>query len=741
MHLEELELLINNIKSGIEINEEIGFQDNINFFIDSEFEEKRKELYLHIMERDNLPSLAASKQYILKKIFLHYISTKLEEANILQSEHQGTTSKIIINNLSKLQKIFKSHDVINFPEFISQAEPNLSENEINLLFLKPTLSEDELEDIQNAMLKALGKKHIKLNNKDEFQLKFFNHPLMNCLTVYKNFDFIANQVQNDKFIFGEYEKLIKTLIKLNSKEMHEEYQGFISFLIREDLTIGFSKILKDDKYTPKYLRDLLHKITTGIELDDEAIKNLIFEIKNNHTKNIRLDSKQELVQNISSKHSLNDYGFEFMLDEIKLFLHGHETDNSGINQNNQQANTTLTLRNKSYDTIGMTILAHHATRDNENRCWVNADGFKGLLKLSPLEECLLTGLQFVSKYLLSMSFLPDISDLEKSTILNSNHHIVKSDIKTSQELINFKIGKSDLELIYEYKNAYLSIFKKNMNFFKVVLQTTSTDNQSQFQLIAEPFLNFIIGIKEIEEGSNISVFTEDDINELKNIINPILEGKVYNTSVGLLVRQASKALHLRNFDNNKTNEFNSLRKLMSFGPERLISNTISPSKDAENVKAIQKAIKKGNLEYVIKIIEQHPLSEKCSKTSKTAIAKNLELLIDKSTEKLLSINYNKNRVDRMSETITWYNKDDANENGITRTLLEGNDINFNLSSYSTGCWHEKVLSELLQDPKKENIILLKSFCALGELKEARIFCSNIPVKKKILEVELRKNKL
>lgn len=747
MNVADLKQLISNIKSSEHINNDSDFEKNSDFFINKKYDQQRKLLYTEIMSDLRLPSLAASKHHLLKNIFGDYISIKLNEARKLNLEYNDIEAKNIINQLSKFQNIFKDHDLINFQEFISQAEPNLSEFEATLLFLKPALSEDEIEDIQSAILKALGKKHITLDNKEEFQLKFFNHPLINCLTVYKNFDFVANQVQNDRFKFGDYEKLIKTLIKINSKELHEEYQGFISFLIKEDLTLGFSKILKNTKYNPKYLRDLLQKITTGAELDDDSIKKLIIEIKNNHTKNIKLNSKQELVQNISSTHSLNDYGFEFILNNNKLFLHGHETDNNGINQNNQQANTTLTLRNHNYDTIGMTVLTNNVTRDSENKRWINAEGFKGLLKLTQAEECLLTGLQFVSKYMLSIS-IPgkiDIRELKNGSILNSNHHIVKSDIKTSQELINFKIGKGDLELINEYKNAYMNIFEKNIDFFKVVLKTTSTDNQSQFQLIADPLLNFIKAVKRIENKTQINILTEHDTKVLNNIIDACLEGNFYNVHIGDLIVDASTALQsTKIYDNalNESNAFNALSTLICKGDERLISKCLDISKDAENAKIIHKIMDNNNLEAALQALEDHPLSNDCSKTSKTVIAKKLELLIDTKCENLLSMNYNKNRVERMASSIKHWNGGNSKwMNGITRTLLEGKNIYFNQSANgSSANSNQQVLAELLRDPKKENLILLKAFCCLADLKGAKINCSGLSLKSAI-SYNLSKNKI
>ena len=54
-----------------------------------------------------------------------------------------------------------------------------------------------------------------------------------------------------------YKDLIKVMIELKSKINAEEFQGFITFVISEDLTKGFSNILKDDCYKPKCLKDLL----------------------------------------------------------------------------------------------------------------------------------------------------------------------------------------------------------------------------------------------------------------------------------------------------------------------------------------------------------------------------------------------------------------------------------------------------------------------------------------------------
>lgn len=716
------EKLLEDIKSGKHIENKEEFEIFIYLFTQTNFEEDRKRLYVELMNKEGFISLAATKHYVLKQLFAHYVSTKLIEAKTLNLEHYELEAKNIIDSLSSLQLVFKSHDVINFREFISETESDLLDIEVDFLFLKPILNKEELDNIQNAFLKVLGKKHINLYTKTDFQLKFYNHPLINCLNAYKHFEFISNQVFNNVFLFGEYDKLIKTLMKLNLKEMHEEYQGFISFLIKEDLTIGFANILKNEHYTPKYLRELLQKITSGIELDDIAIKKLIIEIKEQHTKNVKLTSTMELKTNISSKHSLNDYGFEFLFDNKNFFFHGHETGNHGINQHNQQANTAISLRNFGYDTIGLTVLTHNVTRDNEARCWINSEGFKGLLKLTILEEVMLSGLQFDAQYIQTLA-LNSENDLRNSDFLSSNNYIVKSDIKHSQDIINFNIGKSDLELIYEKKNAYLSIFRKNPDFFRVILETTSTDNQAQFQLIAEPFLKFVIAIRDIEDTFNISVFTEEDVNVIQSIIEPLKTKKNYNVSIGTLLKSTSKGFAFNANFENLSNKYTQLQQLISNNSSRLI-NQKSIDTDLENLKLIQKIIKKGNLEDVVNVMDKYPLSNNCPKQSKTALAKNLEFLIDKESKKLLLNNYNINKVERMFEYI-------AHIDGITQTLRKGNNIDFNSSDYIKENSNNKILAELLKDPKKENILLLKGFCHLADLKGGQINCSKIPLRDKL----------
>jgi hypothetical protein len=741
MELQKAEDLIIKIKNGVNVTNDLEFEEYADFFINKKFEAIREELYSEVMKKENFSSLATSKYFILKQLFADYISIKLVEARNLNASHHEFEAKNIIDMIAKLQDIFKSHDVVDYPEFISKLEKDLSETEVALLFLKPTLNHDELENIQKAVLKALGKKHIDLNDKDDFQAKFFNHPLMSCLVVYKDYEFIKKQVDNNNFEFTnpEYGRLIKTLMKINSKEINEEYQGFISFLIKEDLTKGLLNIAKNENYVPKYLKELLKKIINGVELDDSAIKELMFEIKENHTKNFKLNSQKELVQNISSQFSLNDYGFDFLLNKKNIFLHGHETSDNGKNQNNQQGNTSLILRVFKYDTIGITVLQHNVTRNNENRCWINAEGFKGLLKATPLEEVTLTGLQFDAQYMYAIALNDDIN--LSGDFLNSNHYIVKSDIKNSQKIINFNLGKTDLELIFEKKNAYLNIFKKSPDFFKAVLESTSTDNQSQFLVIAAPFLEFIIAIKEIEDKSKLSIFTEEDTKLLKEIIEPVKSHQFFNISVGKLKNAALKALSLTSNGENLSEKYNKFKELIANGEERVINNQEAQSQDAENIKRIKKSIQKGNLELVIKSMELHPLSENCSPQSRTSIAKKLEYLIIKEFEQLLARNYNSNRIKRMAEHIhSWFWSDGTcDSEGIPATLLSKKDIIFNSSDYIKGNSQEKVLAELLRDLNKENIILLKAFCKIAELKGVKIICSGIPLKEELQSKLSKKN--
>ena len=214
------------------------------------------------------------------------------------------------------------------------------------------------------------------------------------------------------------------------------------------------ELLKDDCYKPKCLKDLLSYITVGKDLSHEVIKEVTEEIKLNHTKNFALDKSGELTQNISSNFSLNDYGFNIILNkylnnEPKLFFHGHATENAGGNQREQQNNTAHILRDFKYDTLGLTVLKEHVANVEHHRRYLSK--YSGLMSFTKMEELILSSLQFDASYFKTLSLEQNVHNIETSDLISSNQFIVKSDIKRSQQFIANSLNKKDLEYLGNLK--------------------------------------------------------------------------------------------------------------------------------------------------------------------------------------------------------------------------------------------------------------------------------------------------
>lgn len=511
--------LIDNIKAGESVNNSKEFNEYINFFLDESVKGSRFDLYAEKMKEESLESLAKAKHTLLKKIFAGYIQTALSDANVAVQNKKELDAKSIIDQLGNLREIFKNHDIGDYKDFILQSDEKISELEVELLFFEPELNIKELDKLTEAFVKAFKKKSSLSEDKEEFQKKFFNHPLMQCLNAYSDFKTISKHIEKETISLGNYKNLIQAMLGLREKINAEEYQGFITFVIHEDLTYGLNNILKNESYKPSYLRDLLKDMADGYALENNVMKELIRQIKIDHTKNLSLNNRKELIANTSSIASLNDYGFDVNLKghPSVLVFHGHSTENAGANQREQQANTAFTIRTFEKDTIGLTVLKDEITRTDHHSNFLK--DFSHMMVMSKTEEIILTGLQFDSSNFKFLALNSSFKRLQDGDFLSSNHYIVKADIKRSQDIINNNLGKNDLQLICEKKNAYMGIVSKNKDLFKAVLETTSTNNQLSFQLFSKPFIEFIDAALLIEEDSKIKVFTNEEIETIQDILS------------------------------------------------------------------------------------------------------------------------------------------------------------------------------------------------------------------------------
>ena len=141
------------------------------------------------------------------------------------------------------------------------------------------------------------------------------------------------------------------------------------------------------------------------------------------------------------------------------------------------------------------------------------------MHMSCTEEVILSGLQFDASHIKTMALDTNLQKLKDGDFLNSNHYIIKADIERSQSLIINSLGKNDLELLCEKKNAYTSIVKKNKDFFKSVIETTSTNNELAFQLLSIPLVDFYHGVLDIEEEAGVTLLSDMDLELIQEIFS------------------------------------------------------------------------------------------------------------------------------------------------------------------------------------------------------------------------------
>jgi hypothetical protein len=748
--------LIDKIKNGFSVNSEETYKDFVGFFLDNNAENERLEIYKEKMKSSSLSSEAEAKYSILKQLFSNYVQYSLREANIAIVEKNKFLAKEHVDSLAKLMDIFKNHDVSDYNKFIIDSESRITDIEVSLLFKKPILNKKELDKLSAAFIQSFGKKKA-IKNKEEFQREFFNHPLIQCLDGYSDIRMLEKNIEEGKIELGEYKNLVEAMLKLREKINAEQYQGFITFVIHEDLAYGLKNIIKNDKYEPNFLSVMLNEMTKGNVLDNDNIEALIREIKINHTRNVSLNNWSTLHERKSSVAALNDYGFDVkVLPELKLFIHGHATENAGGDQNDQQVNTSAILREKSgLNTIGLTVMLNEITRTDNHRAFLH--DFSHLMHFSKSDEIIFSGLQFDSAFISNLSLKDNLSveSLKNGDLLSSNHYIVKKDIKRSQEIINNNIGKNDYELLCEKKNAHMRIVANNKELFKNVLRGVSSDNQLMFQLVGEPFLTFLKATLNIESSAGISLFSGKEVE----LINEVVSVDVVNTKLKSLRKDCLDSLKMRDFV---------ARSYKDIGTEKYVSlskigeNDLEKEKRTEKEKSTAKDhIKKFNssklsLAKGLEYLEQNPINGEYKEAYKKKLIIALRDKVISEAENGLSYSSEKNKslVAGLKATVAeltgsnflyhlGLNKEEINleksrsiEFKKTDTSLSKEDNNFK-NKYNVGDIR-KTLAILLKDGgKTERQIQEDTLILNGLLSIADLCNQNIKVRSQNLKEEIK----
>lgn len=721
----ELNLLIEKANNLIGIETGYEFNQFAEFFTNKKYEEIRKNIYEKLMLERNLDSLASAKHLILKHVFSDYIQNSLELANYAAEEKDSYKAKSYIDELLKLREIFKNHDVINYKEFITESEPNITNAEVELLFLEPRLDESNIQKLEVAFINAFGKKHYKISSKEDFQKRFFNHPLMHCLDSHKSFSSIVKNIENGNIQLDKYKNLIEVVLKLKEKLNAEEFQGFITFAIKEDITKGFNNIIKDKTYKPEHLQNLLKIISVGTELNNDDFDKTIQEIKINYTKNLALDSEQNLVKLPSSQFALNDYGFDFSIENKEYTFHGHATENSGAGQRGQHANTSFIIRNKTQkDTLGLTVLKNEITRVDHQRTSLRKGNLAHLINMTILEEIIFSGMQFDSYLLKCITSTKNdrtIENLKESNYLNSNHYIIKSQIKESLELINHNIEKNDYDLILEKTNCYFNIFEKNKDFVIGVFQNAYTENYLTYQLMASPIIQYINSILKIEEIYKIKILSDKNINLAKEILtvdvlNIELQDEIEGCLKNIKYREVNELI-----DINKE-QYNNLI-LLSETNNKKEQFEVSTKIESSDIK---KMLLKKTLEECLVFLEEHPIKDlDISKTKKNNLLNLFKVKIMKNAESFFD-GYRIDKKDRLLNALDVALNDIKEGDFITFSKTDNVSKN---SRFSINYLYASLFSDDKDNEQmKKDTLLLKALLCLAESSDYKINCTSTNLK-------------
>jgi hypothetical protein len=345
------------------------------------------------------------------------------------------------------------------------------------------------------------------------------HPLLPCLDSFNDSKATLKNIENNLIELGEYKELVQVVLKLKMELSTEAYQGFIFFLINEDIdNKGIYNVCKNSEYRPISVKNLLNKIIDGNQLTNDEIKSISLEIKTDFNTNYSLNTLSgELNKEKTSKFALNDSGFISKL--LDLFLHIHSAQDTGNNQNEQQPTTTLTLNNKSISTVGVTVLQKSVaeTKNALDYLYLLQDKFNFNIK----EKIFLTNLQFDSSYVEIVSSLVRSKkiNIDTSDLLSTNFTLLEDFVKDSANFALTKLYKSDFENIIESKSLLMKMIKENGDFFNHCLKNTSTDNSKLFQHISGPTLTYLKSILNIELTTKREIFTSDDINAIVKLLS------------------------------------------------------------------------------------------------------------------------------------------------------------------------------------------------------------------------------
>lgn len=513
-----------NVIENILVNNDGQFDEFIKLLTNTDPTDRKR--FYEVIANNRGIELSLAKDVFLKDKLSFYVKNKLQSA--LRSAQLGASNKEILDQISflkKLSPIFKSHDINTRDSFVSSIEPDISQLEVSLLTTKHLLNEQEVLSFKDNLKQALITKQSEAKTVKEYRNKIISHPMLKCLNSHKDSKALIENIENGVLELGVYRDLILNVLNAGLNLNKESHQRLLFFIINEDIKHnGLFNIMKNPEYRPNGLKELLNNIANGTNIYEFQIASLANDVSVNFTSYGQYKNG-EIKELPSSSKSLMDSMFFY--PPLNVATHLHTAQNSGTNQNGQQANTSLVMKEAGFEAIGVTIAEKSIVDkiDNQNS-YLNS--YKDNINLNIKEIVWMSTLQINADILTSLSSERGLNLESLNNFANTLFLIEKAPyLSLSLELAKNKSEKNDLENIIEDKYFLFSIISKNKDFIKDVISDSVSENSKCFQHWGSPIVKTIQSYLKLEKRNSLKILNNEDIE----LVKFILDGNFLNTEI------------------------------------------------------------------------------------------------------------------------------------------------------------------------------------------------------------------
>lgn len=518
---------------NILVNNDSQFEEFINLLTNTDPNDRKR--FYEVIANNRGIELSLAKNELLKDKLSFYVKNKLQSA--LKSAQLGADNKEIlekVNFLNKLSSIFKPHDFNTRDSFVSSVEPDISQLEVSLLSTKHILNEHEVTSFKDNLRQALIAKESEVKTVKEYRDKLISHPMLKCLNSHKDSKAIIENIENGVLELGVYKDLILTVLHAGLNLNKESHQRLLFFIINEDIkNNGLFNVMKNPDYKPNGLKELLNNIVSGNSVYEFQISNLAHDVSASFTSYGRYKNG-ELVDLTSSNKSLMDSMFYY--PPLNIATHLHTAQNSGTNQNGQQANTSLVMKRAGFEAIGFTV-AEKAIVDRIDNQNSYLNSYKDNIDLNIKEIVWMSTLQINADILTILSSERGLNLESLNNFANTLFLIEKAPyLSLSLELAKNRSEKNDLENIIEDKDFLFSIISKNKDFIKDVISDSVSENSKCFQHWGSPIVKAIQSYLKLEKRNSLKILNDEDIELVKFILDSnFLNTEIKATSANILL--------------------------------------------------------------------------------------------------------------------------------------------------------------------------------------------------------------